>query len=644
MNLSGAVDTFRLTADPVLVMERSAMTPDPWQRDLLQLGARVGRTPFRGLVLTCRQAGKALAVTTPVPTPDGWKPMGELVDGDQVLDEQGRPCKVVEAHPEYVTDCYRVTFTDGTHVDASGEHKWTVLDTYARVAMRLKHPDGPPGNWTEFTYRRGSRHGPFRPLQTRTTVELLAAGLREDRRYTWAIPTAGPLDLPDADLPVDPWCLGYWLGNGSKSASTVTAHCEDADAVAARYEAAGHATSSRAYSNDRCAVRIGVHGLLVPLRELGALGRRWIPPTYLRASPAQRLALLRGLMDSDGSADYADPRRSVCEWSSIDPVLVDGFLELARSLGMRPTVRETRARLNGEDHGPHWRVHMTPHINPFELKRKSAHWTGDREAGARPFGRTVRAITGIERLPDQPTRCITVSAPSGMFLAGEAMVPTHNSTATAALALWRVWRTGGTAVVISPTQAQSSEIIRKARGLLQNVPELGRAERDAQTTLQLPNGGRIVALPGSETSARGYTASAALIIDEAAFVDDQVVTAVRPTLAACPDAPMVCLSTPNGRAGWFFDAWTEGGPEWHRIKVDHTKVSRLSDRHIREERASMTAARFRREYECEFIAPTGAVFDPDTVSAAMGDTGLDDLDFGDILSGMGRPTGLGGVA
>ena len=148
---------------------------------------------------------------------------------------------------------------------------------------------------------------------------------------------------------------------------------------------------------------------------------KFIPRPYLEAGVGQRLALLQGLMDTDGFVDDVAGR---CEFTSINEGLADAVVELAASLGFRPVKTEGRATLNGVDKGPKYRVKFTP---------DQAGLPAGPEARP-PEGRLVRASTGSARStsfaksPSVPVRCIQVASPRGMFLVTRSFIPTHNSS------------------------------------------------------------------------------------------------------------------------------------------------------------------------------------------------------------------------
>lgn len=165
---------------------------------------------------------------------------------------------------------------------------------------------------------------------------------------------------------------------------------------------------------------------------------------------------------------------------------------------------------------------------------------------------------------------------------------------------------GHLALLISPSLRQSTELFRKVRAFMERVPGGVRLVEDNVLSLQLANGSRIVSLPSSEATIRGYSAVDTLIEDEAAFVDDGLNVAVRPMLAVS-GGQMILMSTPNGRRGHFYEAWDGPGP-WHREKVTCWEVPRIPRPFLEEERRVL-GEMFRQEYECEFVnALTGRVY------------------------------------
>ena len=172
-------------------------------------------------------------------------------------------------------------------------------------------------------------------------------------------------------------------------------------------------------------------------------------------------------------------------------------------------------------------------------------------------------------------------------------------------------------IVASPSRRQSGEFVRKAEGFLHTLGMTTRGDGDNETSLVLPNGSRIVGLPGREATIRGFSNVALLLIDEASRVPDELYQAVRPMVAANPDAAIWLMSTPNGRQGFFYDEWSQGGPEWKRVEAPATQCPRIRPGFLEEERRHLADQVFRQEYLCEFLAADFAYFDPESIEHAF---------------------------
>ncbi len=325
---------------------------------------------------------KGLAVDTPLPTPTGWTTMGAVGVGDELIGANGKPCRVVVKSGLHDRPCYRIRFDDGSSVVADNEHLWEV---------------------------HSSVYGPQGVVATEDLPSLLRTQKKPHQRHLF-IPNAAPLDLLPADLPLDAWLLGLWLGDGKESSGEITWH-DDAgveEVLVSRGWEIGARTSTTST----------VLGLRTALRLLGVLGDKHVPAAYLRGSIAQRLDLLRGLMDSDGSWNT---HRKQAVFVNTDKALASAVYELVVSLGWRASWWEGRGSGFGvECH--QYRVSFRPvDANPFLTERK-ARLVGEPAARS---GR--RLIVSVERVPTVPTACVQVDSPDSLFLCGEQMVPTHNT-------------------------------------------------------------------------------------------------------------------------------------------------------------------------------------------------------------------------
>lgn len=325
---------------------------------LMERGERFMLTGREGL-------GKALALSTKIVTPTGWTTMGKVAVGDQVIDRDGQPCRVVGVSHIEVVEAHRVTFSDGSEILACADHQWLTQTNWER---RRTAQDAQRANHSK---------APF-PLheEIRTTREImgtLLAGSAPVNNHS--IAATKPLELPEAELPIDPYLLGLWLAG------------EDVNEAAA----------SALVRTEK-----PQNGVRVTLETMGMFRTKRIPIAFLRASSGQRLALLQGLMHSIGTVT-----RRLCEIPLPCPVgdpLVADIVELLYSLGfllLRPS---------------------EPDRLQF-IARPLAPTTPQWADSAR-----LRYITDVEPTGVlMPMRCISVDSPSRTYLIGKGMIPTHNT-------------------------------------------------------------------------------------------------------------------------------------------------------------------------------------------------------------------------
>jgi Terminase large subunit, T4likevirus-type, N-terminal len=192
------------------------------------------------------------------------------------------------------------------------------------------------------------------------------------------------------------------------------------------------------------------------------------------------------------------------------------------------------------------------------------------------------------------------------------------STITAIAALWEaLYAAPAMVIVISPSQPQSTELFKKIHAFWQQLPGAPAATQESLTRLELANGSRIISLPGSEKTVRGYSGATLVIMDEASRVPDELLQAVRPMLATT-SGRFIALSTPAGRRGWFYEAWTQG-EDWKRFSVKAVDCPRISKEFLAEEMQALGPMRFSEEYECAFIDQNTSAFSTILIEQALRD-------------------------
>ena len=393
--------------------------PDIWQREFLTwLGEEVRRRsfdghttvePIRAAVSSGHGIGKAQPVDTDIPTPHGMRRLGDLTPGDTVFGADGQPASVVAVHDRGRLPVYRVAFDDGSATLVCGDHLWTVKG------------------------RQQRRNG--RAWVTLSTADLLAHGVTRSngraRARQWEIPTQGAAAFAAGDVPVHPYTLGVWLGDGGRLTGRITS--ADAEVID-RLRAVGETVT--AVNGASYAWQIA--GLFPKLRTLG-IGDRYsyqksVPVAYMEAPADVRVEVLRGLLDTDG--ECGDQGAVVFNSTSLP--LVDDVVWLARSLGwkarLQPTVKRPTypgpdgQRLNGR---PCWRATLTVPAG------ERAFWVTRKQARVRTVEARYlsRWIASIEPAGEAECWCITVDRPDGLYLTNDFIV-THNSTLQAWLVDW----------------------------------------------------------------------------------------------------------------------------------------------------------------------------------------------------------------
>lgn len=337
------------------------------------------------------QHGKALKVDTPILTTEGWKMHGDLQCGDYVFGADGKPKKVIQNFGIIDWHTVNLHFADGFTIRCADEHEWVCYvdrDNHkGRVQVKMEASD---------IFRHRNRRNPF-------------------------IPADAVLQCETKELPIDPYLLGLWLGDGLSQGGSIISGEEDIEYYKTLdYWDAIYNTKDRYY-------RLHVEGLSRQLRLTGLIGNKHIPMDYLLASEEQRWELLRGLMDTDGCCDT----RGRCEFCQKSGQLAEDVYVLIRSLGIKATINTYKSKLYSKDCGEKQRILFSPdkHQRVFKIERKQARLTNksqaDREDKKRFF------ITDVTRDDNCLVNCIQVEG--GLYLAGKQLVPTHNSEGSSRL-------------------------------------------------------------------------------------------------------------------------------------------------------------------------------------------------------------------
>jgi hypothetical protein len=372
-------------------------------------GERESRTGITRLNqgLDADALNKMLCVETPVPFADGsYKRLGDVVDGDIIVGSDGRAVKVERAHTaHFPVRAYDLKFASGEVVRAGGEHLWTVQTDNDR------------------------RYSKTQTVDTDTLAEMLK---HHPRVYIPRV--VRPQTGAEIELPLDPYMLGIWLGDGSRHAPRITTEDDHIVSTMAAWCIGRGELKEDKHQNSGNAKSYYVGGLYPVLRNMKMLLRgdaakdadiigKHIPEAYFAASYDQRMKLLQGLMDTDGCL-HSNSLAIFCQKTGR---LLDDVVRLIESLGGWPKIKILSAKGRFAHSGEHAQVFFTLADCPFKIGHKANRWH-----------RTNRNLTTqiVEAAyPTAPVmmRCLTVDAEDGLFCVGKRFTVTHNTATGTAM-------------------------------------------------------------------------------------------------------------------------------------------------------------------------------------------------------------------
>ncbi|MGW6600518.1 type IV secretory system conjugative DNA transfer family protein [Streptomyces sp. NPDC055036] len=351
-----------------------------------------------------------------ISTPTGWMRMGDAEVGAKVLTPFGTTSEITAVYPKGVQPVYRVTLRDGSSAEASAGHIWAI----ERWKSSLRRADGKAVG----TGRDGKTAGRVcEQMTTSQIMELVEEGQQVD------LPRIAPVEYTEADLPIDPYVLGAILGDGHVQPNGVVKFtCNDPGTVEEIRRRGYVVVDDGVHGERKDGTGYRINGVNASMRNLSIAGKRsWeksIPRVYLFSSVQQRIDLLRGLMDTDGTISA----KGEMEFTSASRDLAEGVQTLIRSLGGRVAINvkaeviyTSPNQAEPKAGRPAHRVQniRLPEINPFLLARKAERWK-DRTRG---FNR----IVSVEYVRDDEVQCIGTADVRHLYVTDD-FIPTHNTS------------------------------------------------------------------------------------------------------------------------------------------------------------------------------------------------------------------------
>ena len=374
--------------------------------------------------------GKGVIINTLAITPTGTKRFGDLKVGDKIMGSNGKPCNIIGVYPQGVKDTYRITFNDGYSIITDGSHLWTVSSC----------------NSGENSKNRENRYitiSTEQMLDENLVLEQKGTGWNEKKQYKfrtfykqkngdskWQIPIVKPIEFENNDkLPIEPYLLGLSLGDGhftKSSAISIELHKDDFDELFSGIML----TEQKTDKNKRRAY-INYHS--DDLKKLGLAhtksDTKFIPDIYKYSSIENRLAILQGLMDTDGHCMKSkNGEFNGTEYCTVSEKLADDVAEIVHSLGGIVRKKSKIGKYKKEDgtiveckKTYRLNIKLPNEFNPFRLKRKANEYNPPKKY------KIGRYIKNIEPCGQAETICIAVDAPDKLYVTEHAVV-THNTT------------------------------------------------------------------------------------------------------------------------------------------------------------------------------------------------------------------------
>lgn len=355
--------------------------------------------------------GKAQPVSTLIPTPNGWRTMGDLKPGDLVFTPKGTPSKILQIFPQGKKDIYKVTFSDGSATKCCDDHLWYTTTRYGRV------------NNT----RSGTVAGSVKTLKE---IRQSALRLKMGNQQYWnhEIPMTVPVEYPKKDTLIDPYLLGVLLGDGGlRNHVTFSTADDEILAFVKNILPKDHAINALQAKYGYSITANGKNAILAALYHYDLMGKysyeKHIPSDYLVTAVPDRIALLQGLMDTDGEVTKSG---KTLLFTTTSPDLRDNMVELVQSLGGTARVKIIQKYYTHKGVKKKGRVafrltiRVPQSVIPFRLSRKKDKYTG----GERYM--PVRYITKIEQCGVEEAVCILIDDPEHLYLT-ENYITTHNT-------------------------------------------------------------------------------------------------------------------------------------------------------------------------------------------------------------------------
>lgn len=603
-----------------MVRDLFGVTPDPAQEEVLKAFPHNSRIAMKA----SKGVGKELCKNTLVPTPTGTRRFGDIRVGESVFAQDGSVTAVTAVFDNGIKPVWRVTFDDGSSVLAGAEHNWKVRGAAERMrkhAVAYRRETQTPEIWSVLT-----------------TAEIMARGVRvKNGRWggrQFEIPLHGAADYPQVLLPLDPYLLGVWLGDGVRGEPCYFKPYREVEQEIQR----------RGYKTSRSGDRVRILDSTKNFRKVDGFGlhsfNRFVPLQFKQTSAQQRRDLVCGLLDTDGCVG-SDGH---IEFSTTSRQLGLDVVWLTRSLGGNAFVKDAIKKAFYRDDAGNkikckdcYRVTIRLPFNPFRIPHKAVRWKSPYQSNS-TLRYMKRYIDSIEPAGSADCMCIEVVHPSHCYLVNDFIV-THNTTTES----WLAWNFLLTRP--HPKIAATSISADNLRDNLWTEMALWQNKSPLLKAAFQWNKERIVSKENPETwwmSARQWSKTAdknaqsatlaglhadyiMFILDESGGMPDAIMASAEAALSSCKEGHIVQAGNPTHLEGPLYRACTQERRLWFVIEVSGDPDSPLRSPRVSVQWARDQIEKYGRDNPWVLVNVFGqfppsslnALIGPDEVRAAM---------------------------
>ena len=520
------------------------------------------------IVLASRQP---LDIETELITPNGFKKFKDIHANDIIYDNSGKEVKVIsETDIMYDHECFNIEFCHGEIIKCDVDHPWTVeLNSGKEYVIKVI-----------------------------STKELKKLFDNIENKYHIRIKCSDPLRFNEQELLIEPYLFGLWLGSGDSTGGIITGNENDISEYVKNIKEKYSILAESKIKQKEYIKRLRVYGLTTKLKVLGVYKNKHIPDEYIYNSIENRLALIQGLLDSDGSVCSID---GTYHFHQQNIQLINQIRFILSTLGVKSSITS----LMNKNKNVYNINFCNRNFDFFRLNRKliESHKKLDYDKNNYFYIKTITEVDSV------PVKCISVDNETHLFLCGNTLIPTHNSGKSISVCAYILWyvlfNAEKTVALLANDGKVAREMLSRVQFAYEYLPkwlQQGILEWN-KGSIQLENSSRVIAAATTKKSVRGFAINL-LYLDETAYIEnwEEFSASVMPTISSGSDSKIILSSTPWG-LNHFHALWVNaraGINNYKPIFVNWRQVPGRDEKWKEDVLATINhdVQKFECEYEC----------------------------------------------